>query len=182
MNKTSLAAFSRNRRFRSASSVLAATGTVIGLGIAMAAPANADVYRFTVDVEPYTHVMEPCGAVFTQTSATHEVKIVYRDDGFWRWVEHDTYIGTIEYQGETFKADDHQMHLRYYDHDGVPIGVLDGQGIKQVIPGAGVAIHDEGHLVFNDDTGATILESDKTISFEDPYDWDGDVCAALERR
>jgi hypothetical protein len=182
MNTTSLTALSRKRRFRTAARVLGAAGTVIGLGLAAAAPANAEIYRLTFEDDPFTHVMEPCGAVLTQTSGTHEVKIVYLDNGFWRWVEQDVYTATIEYQGETFKADDHQTHIRYYDHDEVPIGVLNGQGIFTVIPGAGVAIHDEGHLVFNDDTGATILESDKTISFEDPYDWDGDVCAALQSR
>jgi hypothetical protein len=33
-----------------------------------------------------------------------------------------------------------------------------------------------GHPVFNDDTGATLLDSSRSIAFDEPYDWYGDVC------
>ncbi len=182
MNKRALTALSGLPSIRRAGGVAVAAASMIGVAIAFAAPASAEVVRFSFDDEPGTHVLQPCGAVLT-SSGTHSVQIVFNgNDEFVRWVEQDLYSGTIEYQGETFRATDRQVHIRYIDRDDVPIGVLNGQGIFQVVPGVGVAIYDVGHLVFNDDTGATLLESDKIISFEEPSDWDGDVCAALESR
>jgi hypothetical protein len=36
-----------------------------------------------------------------------------------------------------------------------------------------------GHLVFNDDTGVTLLESNKVIAFDEPFDFGSEICAAL---
>jgi hypothetical protein len=57
--------------------------------------------------------------------------------------------------------------------------VLNGQGLFTHFPRIGVAVHDEGHLVFNDDTGATLLASDKVIPFDVPFDYGSAICDAL---
>jgi hypothetical protein len=61
----------------------------------------------------------------------------------------------------TYRVTDRQVHIRYVSRDQVPIGVLNGQGLFTHLAGIGVAVYDVGHLVFNDDTGATLLDSNR---------------------
>jgi hypothetical protein len=85
----------------------------------------------------------------------------------------------VTYEGTTYTANDRQVHIRYIDRDGLPIGVLNGQGLFTHVPGIGVAFYDVGHLVFNDDTGETLLKSNKVRGLNESFDFGAEVCAAL---
>jgi hypothetical protein len=159
--------------------VVAVTMCAFTATLALAASAPAEVFRFSFSDPPTTVTLEPCGAVLT-SRGEHSVQIVVNgNDEFVRWVQQDVYPGTITYQGRTYKATDRQVHIRYISHDQVPIGVLNGQGLFTHLAGIGVAVYDVGHLVFNDDTGATLLDSNKVIGFDEPFDFAAEICTAL---
>lgn len=169
---------SSQRRRRGWSTVAAG---VVAAGAAIVGPvtaAHADVTHYSGS-EPATSETLPCGAVWTYSYEYHG-RIVTTKNGGFREVRQDYYPGTIAYQGVTYTANDHQVHTRYIDRDGTPIASNSGQGLFTVISGKGVVVFDVGHYVFNDDTGATLFESNKVLAFDEPYDFGAAVCAALD--
>jgi hypothetical protein len=159
--------------------IIGVTFCAIAATLALAAAASAEVIRFSFVDPPATETFEPCGAVNTFVGE-HSVQIVFNgNDEFVRVIQQDVYMGTITYQGKTYRANDRQVHIRYVNRDQVPIGVLNGQGVFTHVPAIGVAVFDVGHLVFNDDTGATLLASDKVLGFDVPFDFGAEICAAL---
>jgi hypothetical protein len=174
------------RTQRRAISTAAKAALVVTSGLvaalALVGPASAAADRFSFS-DPETTETFACGAVWTY-SGEHTVTIVTtpKQESFLRWVQQDYYPGTITYQGTTYTANDRQVHIRYVDKDGVPIGVLNGQGLFTHLPGIGVAAYDVGHLVFNDETGQTLLRSNKVVGFDDSFDFGAEVCAALTGR
>jgi hypothetical protein len=159
--------------------MIAVTTCTIATALALAATASAEVFRFSFSDPLTTVALEPCGAVLT-SRGEHSVQIVINgNDEFVRWIQQDVYPGTISYGGRTYRVTDRQVHIRYISRDQIPIGVLNGQGLFTHLAEIGVAVYDVGHLVFNDDTGATLLESNKVISFEEPFDFGAEICAAL---
>ena len=144
------------------------------------APAQADVTHYSGS-EPATTETLPCGAVWTYAYEYHG-RIVTTAGGGYREVRQDYYPGTITYQGVTYTANDHQVHTRYVDRQGAPIATNSGQGLFTVISGSGVAVYDVGHYVFNDDTGATLSQSNKVLAFDEPFDFGAAICAALDEQ
>src|SRR6266487_2881877 len=143
--------------------MIAVTTCAIATALVLATAASAEVIRFSFSDPLTTATLEPCGAALT-SSGEHSVQIVINgNDQFVRWIQQDLYPGTITYQGRTYRATDRQVDIRYISRDQVPIGVLNGEGLFTHLAGIGVAVYDVGHLVFNDDTGATLLESNKVI-------------------
>jgi hypothetical protein len=159
--------------------MIAVTTCVIATALALATAASAEVIRFSFSDPLTTVTLEPCGALLT-SSGEHSVQIVINGkDEFVRWIQQDVYPGTITYGGKTYRVTDRQVHIRYLSRDQVPIGVLNGQGLFTHLAGIGVAVYDVGHLVFNDDTGATLLEANQVIAFDEPCDFGAEICAAL---
>jgi hypothetical protein len=159
--------------------ILAVAVFAAAASLAVAAPASAEIIRFEWTDPQTTETLQPCGAV-NSFIGEHSVQLVQNGkDEFVRWIQQDVYTGTITYQGETYRANDRQVHIRYVSRDDVPIGVLNGQGLFTHLPGVGVAFYDVGHLVFNDDTGETLLKSDKVVGFDEEFDFGSAVCAAL---
>jgi len=167
------------RRRALAATALAASVTIVA-SLGVAAPAQAaDIVRFTQTDPVVTETLQPCGAVLSYVG-THRVMVRFDAQGnFVRAVQQDLYTGTITYQGKTYRADDRQVHLQYIDRNDLPVGVLNGQGLFTRLPGIGVAFFDVGHLVFDDETGETLMKSNKVVGLDEEFDFGAEVCAAL---
>jgi hypothetical protein len=147
------------------------------IALAVAASASAEVFQFDEHDPAVTQTFD-CGAVLTFTTDVNGRFIVNGNDDFVRVVEQFTFTGTINYQGRTFRANDHQTGTTFVSRDDVLTSVLNGQGLFTVFPGLGL-VFDVGHLVFVDDTGETLLASNKAVGFDEPFDFGAAVCAIL---
>ena len=120
---------------------------VAGLGaLGLAAPAQAASttahYSYS---EGITTEVLPCGAVWTYESL--HSGIATKTDGmggFARIVQHDTYPGTITYQGRTYTTNDHQTNITTVRADGTQVGALNGQGLFTTLQQFGWRLVSEG--------------------------------------
>src|SRR4051794_31559305 len=142
----------------------------------IAAPASAEVVTFEDHSGPFTETYD-CGAVNVYTVDESGRTVLNGNDEFVRYVEQDTFTGTITYQGRSYRATDHQTENEWVSRDEL-LHALNGQGLFTNFPSLG-HVFDVGHLVFTDDTGKTVRASAKVVGFEEPFDFGAAVCAIL---
>ena len=152
--------------------LVAITGLLAALSLAGPVSANTtDRFSFhDVIVDEAT-----CGVVLT-TQVDGEVVAHIANDGTWRFSQiriRYSGIAVDPATGETIQLPARQNILERPE-----VVATSGQGTFLRVPGQGVVLHDNGHLVFDPGDGSTIKASARVATFDDPT-FEAKVDAAL---
>ena len=142
--------------------LMAITGLLAALALAGPVSANT-TERFSfqdVIVDEAT-----CGVVLT-TQVSGDVTAHIANDGTWRFSQIKIRYSGVAVDPATGRT--LQLPARQNIHERPDVIATSGQGIFIRVPGQGVVLHDNGHLVFDPGDGSTIKASAHVITFDDP--------------
>lgn len=138
--------------------------TALFAALALAGPVSANTTeRFSFDdviVDEAT-----CGVVLT-TEIFGEVTWHFASDGSWRFGQVKISYSGVAVDPATGRT--LRLPARQNIHERPDVIATSGQGIFIRVPGQGVVLHDNGHLVFDPGDGSTIKASAHVITFDDP--------------
>ena len=143
-------------------SFVAITSLLIAFAFAGPVSANTAEWFSFEDVVVDT---ASCGVVLT-TQVTGSGTAHIADDGTWRFSQIRIRYAGVAVDSATGRT--LQLVARQNIHEGANVVATSGQGIFIRVPGQGVLLHDNGHLVFDPGDGSTIKASAHVIAFDDP--------------
>jgi hypothetical protein len=142
--------------------LVAITGLLAALALAGPVSANT-TERFSFD--DVIVDTSSCGVVLT-TQVHGDVTAHIAKDGTWRVSQIKISYAGVAVDPATGRT--LQLPARQNIVERPDVIATSGQGFFIRVPGQGVIVHDNGHLVFDPTDGSTIRASAQVITFDDP--------------